>query len=66
LSSDRGVFELNIDVILQQDDEPITTIRVTPQPMIIAFFEIPGKTHPDYTFLRERYIGKGGLMQGIK
>jgi hypothetical protein len=64
-SKDRGIYEFNIDVILQQDDKPQTTVRITEKPIAVGFFSRPKETDADYQILRERYMSKGGMMQQI-
>jgi hypothetical protein len=60
---DRGVYEFNIDVVLQQDDEPERTVRITQKPIAVGFFERPEETHPDYQFLHDLYEKRGGMTQ---
>jgi len=62
-AKDRGIYEFNIDVILQQDDDPQMTVRVTDKPIAVGFFARPAETHPDYKFLHDRYMAMGGLMR---
>jgi hypothetical protein len=62
---DRGIYEFNIDVILQQDDEAQTSIRVTQQPLVVGFFSRPPETHPDYKFLHDRYMARGGMIRQL-
>jgi hypothetical protein len=62
VTKDRGVYRFTIDVTLQQDDDLPETIRVTPAPLTVAFFERPHENHPDFKFLHEHYRSKGGLM----
>jgi hypothetical protein len=64
-AKDRGIYEFNIDVILQQDDDPQMTVRITERPIAVGFFERPKESHPDYKFLRERYLARGGPMQQL-
>jgi hypothetical protein len=64
-AKDRGIYEFNIDVILQQDDDPETTVRVTKKPLTVGFFSHPKETDPHYRFLHDRYIAKGGMLQAI-
>jgi hypothetical protein len=59
---DRGIYEFNVDLILQQDDDPQRTVRITEKPIAVGFFSPPKETDADYRFLRERYIAKGGMM----
>ncbi len=37
-AKDRGIYEFNIDVVLQQDDEPQQAVRVTEKPIAVGFF----------------------------
>lgn len=62
-AKDRGIYEFNIDVVLQQDDEPQRTVRVTEKPIAVGFFARPKETHPDYKFLHDLYMARGGMMQ---
>jgi hypothetical protein len=62
-SRDRGIYEFNIDVILQQDDDAEMTVRITEKPIAVGFFARPKETDADYRFLHERYMAKGGFMQ---
>jgi hypothetical protein len=63
LALDRGVYQFNISVILQQDDEPATTFLLTPRPLTVGFFARPSQEHPDYQFLHQRYMDRGGISQ---
>jgi len=62
-AKDRGIYEFNIDVVLQQDDEPQRMFRVTEKPIAVGFFARPAETHPDYKFLHDLYRARGGMMQ---
>jgi hypothetical protein len=62
-SRNRGVYELNITVVLQQGDDAARAILLTPKPVKIAFFEFVTKEHPDFEMLRQRFMEKGGLLQ---
>jgi hypothetical protein len=64
-AKDRGIYEFNIDVILQQDDDPQMTVRVTEKPIAVGFFSRPAETHPDYKFLHDRYMARGGMMRQL-
>lgn len=64
-AKDRGIYEFNVDVILQQDDAAQTSVRVTEQPLVVGFFSRPPETHPDYKILHDRYLEKGGMWQQL-
>ena len=64
-SKDRGIYEFNIDVLLQQDNGQPVSIRVTEQPLVVGFFLRPPDTHPDFKFLQDRYIARGGRFQQL-
>lgn len=54
LPLDRGVYRFNIYVVLQQDDDPPITYRITDKPYTVGFFSQIPQTHPDYQFLHNR------------
>jgi hypothetical protein len=61
-AKDRGIYEFNIDVILQQDDEQVRTVRVTEKPISVGFFSRPNEADPDFEFLQKRHMERGGIM----
>jgi hypothetical protein len=63
LAKDRGIYKMNIDIVLQQDDQPAKSVRVTPRPMTIGFFERPEEDHPDFKLLRDRHQRLGGITR---